>query len=116
LTGEASQIIFRVVIYSYVVTFQLLQFSLNRIPRIIFCSRSSSAILFFSSLVSWALSLSAKCYPLHDEKSKRKVHISMGYDGEECHTKYFCRDRVTFMKNKEMRHSDVIEQNTLVLI
>jgi hypothetical protein len=55
-------------------------------------------------------------FSLHDEKSKRKVHISTCYDGEECHTKRVYRDRLKFMKNKEMRHSDIVEQNTLVLI
>jgi hypothetical protein len=40
----------------------------------------------------------------------------MCYDGKECHTKPVHRDRLKFMKNKEMRHLDVIEQNTLVLI
>jgi hypothetical protein len=55
-------------------------------------------------------------FSLHDEKSKRKVNISMCYDGEECHTNYVHRDRLKFMKNKEMRHSDIIEKYTLILI
>jgi hypothetical protein len=55
-------------------------------------------------------------FSLYDEKTNRKVHISMCYNGKECHTKYVHRDRLKVMKNKEMRHSDILEKNTLVLI
>jgi hypothetical protein len=55
-------------------------------------------------------------FSLHDEKSKRKIHISMCCDGEECHKKYVHRDILKFMKNNEIRNSDIREQATLVLI